>query len=197
MKKLIYGVATNSGGKYKTWGNGKITKSYGTWKNMLRRVYCSKGHARRPTYIGCSVSDEWLEYQEFSEWFEAHEYSNCGYHLDKDLLIPGNKIYAPDRCVFVPRQLNTLLNDCGATRGQNKQGVCFIKGRNKFAARVGINDKYKHLGYFDTEIEAYSAYKEAKERHVKNTALKWANAIQWEVFKTLMLWELPEYKELK
>lgn len=194
MSKLIYGVGTNSKGKYKATGPG--AKAYRTWQSMLRRAYCPKGHARWPTYLGCSVSDEWLDYQDFAQWFENHEYSNHGYQLDKDLLIPGNKIYAPDRCVFVPSQLNKLLLDCGVARGQYPQGVSFHKQANKFTASININSKKKGLGYFDNELDAYNAYKEAKERHVKNTALKWANSIQREVFKTLMLWELPEYKEL-
>lgn len=197
MSKLIFGVGVNSRGKYKSRIDGKATKAHAAWHSMLRRAYCPKSHAKYPTYIGCSVVEEWLEYQNFAEWFEAHEYSDCGYQLDKDLLIPGNKVYGPDRCVFVPRQLNTLLNGQANNRGQYPQGVSFHKGWNKFTARVGINDKYKGLGGFDTVEEAYNAYKEAKERHVKNTALKWANSIQWEVFKTLMLWELPEYKELE
>lgn len=197
MKKLIYGVATNSKGRYKTIVDGKIAKSYNTWKSMLRRAYCPKLHVVNPAYIGCSASDEWLEYQEFAEWFENHEYSNHGYQLDKDLLIPGNKIYAPDRCVFIPQQLNKLLNGYGNSRGQYKQGVSFHKNTNKFVAHMGIDGKKKHLGYYDNEPGAYNTYKEAKERHVRNLALEWANSIQWEVFKALMLWELPEYKDLK
>lgn len=197
MKKLIYGVGTNSKGRYKAKRNGKMTKSYTTWFSMLRRVYCPKGHAKWPTYTGCSVDKRWLDFQDFAEWFENHEYSDRGYHLDKDLLIPGNKIYAPSTVCFVPGQLNSLLTDSGASRGQCLQGVCFHKRDNKFTAYMHISGKLKHLGNFDTEQEAYDAYKEAKERHVKNTALKWANAIQWEVFKALMLWELPEYEDLK
>lgn len=196
MSKLIYGVGTNSKGKYKAASGGKVTKAYSTWKGMLRRAYCPKGHARWPTYLGCSVTEEWLDYQNFAEWFSNHEYSDYGYELDKDLLVPGNKIYAPDRCVFVPGQLNRLLLGRGAARGQYPQGVSFHKRYNKFTASININSKKKGLGYFDNELDAYNAYKEAKERHVKNTALKWVNSIQWEVFKTLMLWELPEYKEL-
>ena len=189
-KKLILGVATNSGGRYKTTGPG--AKAHTTWYNMLRRAYCPKYHASRPTYIGCSVDKRWLEYQEFAVWFENHEYSNHGYELDKDLLLPGNKIYAPELCVFVPRQLNTLLIDSGAARGRYEQGVSFNKQRNKFRARIKINGKPKHLGCFDTELEAYQAYKIAKEANVKRMALEWQDRIADNVFQALMNWQLTE-----
>lgn len=190
MKKLFYGVATNSGGRYKAKADGKITKAYSTWYSMLGRAYCPKYHARRPTYLGCSVVDEWLEYQDFADWFEAHEYSDHGYELDKDLLLPGNKIYAPDRCVFVPRQLNNLLNGSGATRGPYLQGVSLNKRDNNFLARIGINGKQKHLGYYDNELDAYNAYKEAKEQYVKRMANLWRDDIADEVYRALMNWEL-------
>lgn len=185
MKKLFYGVGTNSKGHYKTTIDGKRTKSYATWKSMLRRAYCSKYQAKQPTYIGCSVTDEWLDYQNFAQWFENHEYSNCGYQLDKDLLLPGNKLYAPDRCVFVPLQLNSLLNGNGATRGQYAQGVCFYKLSNKFVAYIKISGKRKHLGYYETEIEAYHVYKKAKEQYVKDSANHWRDVIADEVYHAL------------
>lgn len=190
MSKLILGVGTNSGGRYKTIVDGKNVKAYRTWYNMLRRVYCPKLHASRPTYIGCSVSDEWLDYQDFADWFEAHEYSDYGYELDKDLLIPTNKVYAPDRCVFVPQQLNKLLTDCGNARGQYPQGVSFNKHNSKFQAYIRISGKKKHLGSFDNELEAYLAYKKAKEQYVKRMANLWRDDIADNVFDALMTWEL-------
>lgn len=190
MKKLILGVATNSGGKYKSTIDSKVTKAHATWKNMLRRAYCPKYHTSQPTYLGCSVSEEWLEYQNFAEWFEAHDYSNRGYQLDKDLLIPGNKIYAPDRCVFVPRQLNNLLNGNSAARGQYKQGVSFNKRRNKFVVQIAVNGEQMYLGGFETELEAYNVYKEAKEQYVKDSANHWRDDIADEVYYALMNWEL-------
>lgn len=190
MSKLILGVATNSNGNYKTRIDGKRAKSYETWQNMVYRAYCPKYQARYPTYIGCSVSDEWLDYQVFAEWFENHEYSKHGYHLDKDLLLPDNKIYAPDRCVFVPQELNKLLIDSGAIRGQYPRGVYFNKERNKFMASIKINGKQKYLGLFETEIDAYHAYKKAKEQYVKDSATHWRDDIADNVFDALMNWEL-------
>ena len=190
MSKLILGVATNSKGHYKAKHDGKMTKSYTTWFNMLLRAYCPKLHARHPTYLGCSVAGEWLEYQRFAEWYEAHEYSNRGYELDKDLLIPGNKVYAPDHCVFVPSQLNNLLTDSKAIRGQYKQGVCWHKPSGRYLARVSAGSKREFLGYFDCPQEAYQAYKIAKEANVKRMALEWQDRIASDVFDALMRWEL-------
>lgn len=38
------------------------------------------------------------------------------------------------------------------------KGVRFRPDRNKFVARISFNDNTKHLGYFDTDIEAAKAY---------------------------------------
>jgi hypothetical protein len=37
-------------------------------------------------------------------------------------------------------------------------GVCFDKNRNKWKARIKINDKTINLGRFDSELEAYNKY---------------------------------------
>ena len=41
------------------------------------------------------------------------------------------------------------------------RGVMFNKGKNNFRARIIINGKQKHLGYFTNEIEAHNAYQTA------------------------------------
>lgn len=190
MSKLIYGVGFNSKGKHKASVNGTRTPAYETWYNMLTRAYCPKLHARQPTYIGCSVANDWCDFQDFGDWFENHKYSNRGYQLDKDLLIPGNKIYAPNLCVFVPQELNSLLIDCGAIRGQYPQGLCWDTSAKKYKAQIRLNGKNQHLGLFDTEQEAYQTYKTAKEANVKNMALEWRDRIDDDVFDALMRWSL-------
>jgi len=42
-------------------------------------------------------------------------------------------------------------------------GVCFEKKVNKWKASIGVNNKKKHLGHFDNEIDAANAYIKAKK----------------------------------
>jgi hypothetical protein len=65
---------------------------------------------------------------------------------------------------------NNICNLRMATRSENMQnrnakGCSFNKRANKWLARIIINKKYIHLGYFDTESEARAAYLEAKKIH--------------------------------
>ena len=46
-------------------------------------------------------------------------------------------------------------------RGEYLKGVTFDKRNNKFMARITIDYKKKHLGCFDTELEAHEAYMKA------------------------------------
>lgn len=41
------------------------------------------------------------------------------------------------------------------------KGIDFNKTSGKWRARIRINKKRKHIGYFTTEVEAYNAYQKA------------------------------------
>lgn len=192
MRKLMYGVAYNSRGKFKTRENGNQTKINITWHNMIKRCYDPKTNLKNKTYLDCSVVDEWLDFQVFAEWYVNHEHNHDKYCLDKDILYPNNKIYSPKTCCFVPHELNNILLGHRSDSGEYPYGVSYAKDKGKFHAYLNINGKRNNLGHFNCPLEAYQVYKTAKERHVKNMALKWANKIQWEVFVALMNWELPD-----
>lgn len=189
-KKLIYGVGYNSRGRHKTSANGAHTAAYSTWREMIRRCYSAKYHERAPTYIGCSVANEWHDLQDFGDWFYANPYSNLGFHLDKDLLIVNNKLYSPETCCFVPQELNNLLTSSASARGDLPQGVYWSAHAKKYKAQIRLNGKIQHLGYFETEQEAYQVYKIAKEANVKRMALEWQDRIADNVFQALMNWTL-------
>ena len=48
-------------------------------------------------------------------------------------------------------------------RVKNIPGVCYIKSNGKYKAYIKINNKQKHLGYFDNLEDAIKARKEAEE----------------------------------
>lgn len=107
--------------------DGKIIKSYTTWDNMLMRCYSSEYQKKKPSYVGCSVCDEWLNFSEFKKWFDENYVE--GWQLDKDLIDIENKMYSPSTCVFVPGWLNSFNNDCRRSRGELMVGVNRHRGR--------------------------------------------------------------------
>ena len=71
----VYGVGYIGVGKYKVKEDGQITIQYYYWQSMLKRCYSDEYHRKQPTYIGCSVIDEWLNFQVFAEWFDNNFYT--------------------------------------------------------------------------------------------------------------------------
>jgi len=45
--------------------------------------------------------------------------------------------------------------------GKHMKGVYFNKATNKFKAQIKIDNKNKHLGYFNDELEAHNVYMKA------------------------------------
>ena len=91
-----YGIGCLGEGKYKMSENGKKTKCYNTWHNMLERCYNPKYQEKYPTYKDCEVCESWHNFQAFAEWYENNYYEipNESMSLDKDILFKGNKIYS-------------------------------------------------------------------------------------------------------
>lgn len=171
MKKLLYGVAINDADydvNPTVNGTRKTCKLYEAWYNMLRRCYSKKVQEKHPTYIGCTVCDEWLVFSNFKKWMITQDWQ--GKELDKDLLVSGNKIYCPERCIFVPAEINALLTSAGARRGLYPIGVHFCKREVRFVSQVKAKGKTKFLGYFSDQYKAHKAWQYAKERIIRGSA---------------------------
>lgn len=185
----VYGIGFMGAGEYVSKVDGKHTPAYKTWHGMLRRCYCPKSLARYPTYIGCTVHPDWHNFQVFAEWFERQYWAEC-WHLDKDLISDGNKVYSEETCVFLPQQLNTLLTDSGASRGDLPQGVS-RHGRG-YQAQLNVDGKLHYLGTYQTPEEAFQAYKFAKESNVKRMAEQYRGLIDPRVYDSLMRYEVKK-----
>ncbi len=174
-RSLVFGVGINDS-PYNTSNteNGKLIPCplYSQWKAMLQRCYCPKWKARYPTYDACTIATEWLRYSNFLVW--ADQYDWVGKHLDKDLLIKGNKLYGPDTCLWIDPNINRLLLNSVKRRGTCPIGVSELVG--KYIARISINGKMQTIGLFGSVEEASSAFLKAKAAHVSSIAISQTNA---------------------
>ena len=170
---------------------GKDVKEYVIWKGVLQRCYDKKYHKSRPTYIDCTTSENFNYYPYFKDWCSKQiGFEQEGWHLDKDILVKGNKLYSEDTCCFVPSELNNLLVKSKRVRGKYMIGVSYNKTKGKFESNVNIFGSKEHLGLFNTEFRAFQAYKEAKEQHIKEVANKWKDKIDPRAYEALMKWNV-------
>ena len=191
---LVYGVGVNDYvGNISV--NGKHNYDYTCWKGLLRRCFSDEYHENHPTYKDCKVSDEFLSFDCFRRFIVEQKGFNCvdeqgrRFALDKDLLSPHTKEYTRDTICFIPVELNSLL-----TLRQNYRGVCVIGVKlipsGKYVAQISRQGKRVTLGYYSTEIEAFYAYKEAKESYIKELDNKWKDQIDIRVYEALMKYEV-------
>lgn len=171
MRKPVHGVGINDANyvvQPLVDGKQVMCPYYQAWNHMLTRCYSQKYQAKHPTYIGCEVVKEWLTFSNFRAWMETQDWE--GKQLDKDILVIGNKTYSPDACLLVSSQINTLLNDCAASRGDLPKGVSFHKGVGKYVAKCRVIGKLKHLGYFTLIPKAEYEYLTFKSDLIKKIA---------------------------
>lgn len=184
--KTVYGVGFLGVGKY----NIKDYKDiYNTWIGMLTRCYSND--ERYTAYKNVTCCDEWFNFQNFAEWF----LNNKPYHtkeklyLDKDILSNGDKIYSPDTCLLVPREINNafIIN-----KGKKDLPVGVTKNNNHYIAKVRKHGKAIILGKFDTISEARKAYVKEKELYIKELADTYKDAIVAKAYYALKNYKIGD-----
>ena len=168
-----------------------MTREYQLWNNMINRCYNEKGLSSNPTYKGCHVSEEWRYLSNFKDWCNNQiGFDQDGWHLDKDILVKGNKIYSEDTCCFVPPEINCALLNNKKVRGSFPQGVTYNCTKTRYRARILREYKRESLGTYNTPEEAFYAYKPVKEAHIKSLAEEWKDQIDPRVYESLMNWTI-------
>lgn len=166
-RHLLCGVGIND------WSdNSGHSPSYYVWNAMIRRCYSPMHHKKQPTYSDCIVCDEWHKYSNFKKWFDNPENGyREGYHLDKDILVKGNRVYSPETCCFVPAQINDIFVSRPPKDNGLPIGVYIRHGKyNRFYASYGRFGETVRLGGFNTVEEAHVAYIKAKNAYIKEVA---------------------------
>lgn len=186
--RLVRGVGTRGKGVYESHGYSdgkrKQTYEYSLWCNMLSRAYSEDYKKKHTTYEDVTVSEDFHNFQDFCMWCEGQVgFRSQGYHLDKDILVYGNKEYSPSTCVFVPGDINRLMTKCDVSRSRYSPGVSLNK-HGSYVAKMGRLDK--HVGSFPTAEAAFIAYKFAKEARINEVAEIWKDRIDMRVYAALM-----------
>ena len=198
--KNVYDIGYKGVGNYKVSVNNKATKCYEIWIKMLQRCYAPYYINKNLTYIDCYVCDEWLCFQNFAEWFYKNYYecNNERMHLDKDILIKGNKVYSPKTCIFVPERINKLFTKRQNYRGEYPIGVTYNKNSNKLYVRCCVYEDNKNkrifLGSFSTDKvdQAFYRYKKFKENYIKRVAEEYYqdDLIPEELYWAMYRWDV-------
>lgn len=165
QRKKVCGIGVNDA-KYcispRLNGRKLSDPAYLAWVGMLGRAYSERYHAEKPTYSDITVCSTWHSFLAFRTWW-LENYREGG-HLDKDLLVVGNKEYGHDACIYVPIWLNTFTVDRGACRGDFPIGVSIHKQTGKYQSRCSnpIAGNRCFLGYFNTPEAAHAAWLKCK-----------------------------------
>lgn len=186
------------GNKYPTCDiNGKHTREYQVWSNMIRRCYDPVHQKRNPSYAGIICAEEWRYYENFYSWYHTQEnYAVINqlenYALDKDIICKGNRIYAPDKCTLVPTRINNLLLKPTRKRGKYPVGVTYYPRNKKYGAESGGKNRHIFLGLYTTPEEAFNAYKAYKETEIQRTATEEYNkgTITKQCYEALMAYKV-------
>jgi len=163
----VFGVGFMGVGIFKSRKHGSFTEEFLAWSGMMTRCYSDYCHKKQPTYAKCEAHPEWHDFQSFAQWYTHKSGYGLGFHLDKDLLCKGNKVYSRGTCSLVPRKINNLLISRDASRGGLPIGVYNYKPSGKYRACVRLEGKTRCLGIYGTPESAFHAYKLAKEAHIR------------------------------
>lgn len=146
--------------------------SYRCWKHMIVRCYSENYHSTRGSYKGCSVCVDWHNFCNFEKWFDENHIE--GYHLDKDLLLQGNKVYSPETCCFIPAYINSSIVEKGKDVDGCETGVSKRrkKGSTEYNGLYNVQFSGTYLGRTSNLNKANELYRDFKKLYLEEVADK-------------------------
>lgn len=170
----VYGVGM-TGNKYPAKINGRNTREYDTWTNMLQRCFNIKLKDKQPSYEDVACCEEWLYFENFYEWLHSQPnfdrwINGKRWAIDKDILNKRNKVYSPENCCLIPQNVNCLFLKREAERGKYPIGVSYRKDGFLASCHNPFTNKREELGYYSTPEKAFEVYKSYKEDLIKQVA---------------------------
>ena len=192
--------------EYKSYIALKGNPAYQVWSGIYNRCYVNND--KNSCYKEAIMCEQWKNDKDaFSEWYMSNYYECDGEQMavDKDLLVPGNKEYAPDKCCILPQTLNTMLSNCKKHRiyrywtkkMELPLGVKYDERLSKYYGLIKPfgHDEAVNLSYWDTPEEAFAEYREFKLADIKMMALKYKDRIPKHVYQALLKVDVKPYVE--
>ena len=167
--------------------NSKDHKTvYAKWKATLNRCIDPMKYKSTESYVECAVCESWKNFQNFAKWYYENEYvCNEPLCVDKDILVHGNRLYSPETCLLAPQRINLLFIKESARRGDLPIGV--TRHKNGYSAHYSLNSYSKnYIGFYHDPIIAFQAYKEKKEKYIKEIADSYKNLIPQKIYEAII-----------
>lgn len=153
---------------------------YLKWAGVKERAGSGSINKRTNAYLNVDVCDDWLSFMSFRGWVLEQP---CweGLALDKDLILSGNQMYAPEYCAFVPSSINSLL--IAGNRSSHKGhpfGVSLISESTKAAPHFKYVAQMYRDGkairkYTETAEQAHTMWQENRESGIRNAVSGWVD----------------------
>jgi hypothetical protein len=180
--RSVRGIGYLGVGKHKPNVKGVPTLCHAIWTQMIRRCYSIAGSP----YEDCEVCEEWLNYQNFADWYYANHYDigdGKRMHLDKDILVKGNRLYSPETCMIVPQRINMIFMT-------KQKGVDADLPNAIRRCAHGYQAAYngKSLGVFKTLEDAIEAHDTSKRIHIKQVAEEYRLRIPPKLYNAMLAW---------
>lgn len=178
------------GGRFDIRENGIMKREYRLWSSMMNRCYDKTYQRRFPTYRDCEVSEYFKCYDNFYVWCnEQKGFKEQLWQLDKDLLVPNNKLYSEETCTFLPVSINLAIVKPAKVRNL-PVGVSLSNDGRYFVARISRYGKCDNLGGFKNLEAAKQAYLCAKKNYLLDLANKYRGLISERAYEALVNYEV-------
>lgn len=192
LQKSVFGVACFGEGPWKAKVNGKFLPEYQLWIGLMTRIYHEPTLKDHPTYRTASICKEWHNFQNFAEWcqgqigFLSKQANGKSFALDKDLLIPNNKVYSPATCCFLPNHINVALKGRQSKKGEEiPSGVYWHNASSSYVAAANKNGQQFHLGCFGTVEQAKKVFRKFKTEYLRELAEEYKDRISVAAYEAL------------
>ncbi len=175
--------------------NGELTYEGMYHHKLMVRATNTKYKRHRPTYAEVSVADNFKDFQFFAEWCNNQVgFGTSGFVLEKDLLVPNNKVYSEYTCVFVPDAINSFLTFKKTRTNGLPVGVSWCNVEYCYKSYCAqLNGKNKTLGRFTNPKDAFAAYCKFKEAMAQKLVETYSGQIDARAIEALSSFKVEKY----